>query len=125
MDKTKLIIISRYLFVSLILSIFLISIYPGNLIGLLIKGDPTTYPGGDKISHFVAYFILAITGYFSYQSKFKILSIFIFLGIFATAMEILHIIIPNRFYENLDLVMNLAGVCVALIFFLRRPKFFF
>ena len=125
MDKTKLIIISRYFFVSLILSIFLISIYPGNLIGLLIKGDPTTYPGGDKISHFFAYFILAITGYFSYQSKFKILSIFIFLGIFATAMEILHIIIPNRFYENLDLVMNLAGVCVALIFFLRRPKFFF
>ena len=33
-----------------------ISIYPGNLVGLVLKGDPTTYPGGDKLSHFVFIF---------------------------------------------------------------------
>ena len=119
MDQKQFIKIGKIFFIILFLTILIISIYPGNLIGLLIKGDPTTYPGGDKISHFIAYFVLSVFGYYFYQDKFKISLIFIFLIIFSISMELLHLIIPNRFYENFDLMMNCLGVISPLIF-LRR-----
>ena len=32
-------------------------------------------------------------------------------------MEVLHLYIPNRFYENFDLVMNFLGLAVELFLF--------
>ena len=119
MDKTKFINIGKATFVTIFFFIFIISIYPGNLIGLIIRGDPTVYFGGDKISHFISYFILSIFGYFSFRDKYKINFILIFLITFSVSMELIHLIIPNRFYENLDLIMNCLGVISPLIFLKR------
>ena len=52
-----------------LLFIFLVSIYPGNLINLVLIGDPTTHPGGDKVSHFLTYFVLGVLFNLSYKKN--------------------------------------------------------
>lgn len=125
MDQKKLIVFFKTTFFIWLFFIFIISVYPGNLIGLLLKGDPTTYPGGDKISHFISYLGLSILGVLALDFKKKGMVIIIFLTLFAIIMEVVHLYIPNRYYENLDLVMNILGTYCGLVFFyLKRFKLF-
>ena len=125
MDQKKLIVFFKTTFFIWLFFIFIISVYPGNLIGLLLKGDPTTYPGGDKISHFISYLGLSILGVLALDFKKKGMVIIIFLTLFAIIMEVVHLYIPNRYYENLDLVMNILGTYFGLIFlYLKRFKLF-
>ena len=125
MDQKKLIVFFKITFFISLFFIFIISVYPGNLIGLFLKGDPTTYPGGDKISHFISYLALSILGVLVLDFKKKGIVIIIFLTLFAIIMEVVHLYIPNRYYENLDLVMNILGTYCGLVFFyLKRFKLF-
>lgn len=125
MDQKKLIVFFKITFFISLFFIFIISVYPGNLIGLFLKGDPTTYPGGDKISHFISYLALSILGVLALDFKKKGIVIIIFLTLFAIIMEVVHLYIPNRYYENLDLVMNILGTYCGLVFFyLKRFKLF-
>ena len=125
MDQKKLIVFFKITFFIWLFFIFIISVYPGNLIGLLLKGDPTTYPGGDKISHFISYLGLSILGVLALDFKKKGIVIIIFMTLFSIIMEVVHLYIPNRYYENLDLVMNILGTYCGLVFFyLKRFKLF-
>ena len=114
MDQKKFIIFYKLSFYFWLLFIFLVSIYPGNLINLVLIGDPTTYPGGDKVSHFLTYFILGVLFSLSYKknSFFKVM--IGFLIFFSIIMELIHMIIPNRFYENFDLLMNFLGLVIGI-----------
>ena len=114
MDQKKFLNFYKFLFLFWFLFILVVSIYPGNLIGLVLKGDPTTYPGGDKVSHFVSYFLLGSLAFLSFEKNRKFKSIVLFLILFSLIMEFLHLFIPNRFYENLDLAMNFSGIIVGL-----------
>ena len=125
MDQKKLIVFFKITFFIWLFFIFIISVYPGNLIGLLLKGDPTTYPGGDKISHFISYLGLSILGVLALDFKKKGIFIIIFMTLFSIIMEVVHLYIPNRYYENLDLVMNILGTYCGLVFlYLKRFKLF-
>ena len=114
MDQKKFIIFYKLSFYFWLSFIFLVSIYPGNLVNLVLTGDPTTYPGGDKVSHFLTYFVLGVLFNLSYKKKsfFKIMIVFLIL--FSIIMELLHIVIPNRFYENFDLLMNFLGLVIGI-----------
>jgi len=123
MDQKKFLNFYKFLFLIWFLFILVVSIYPGNLIGLVLKGDPTTYPGGDKVSHFISYFLLGSLAFLSFEENKKFKNIVFFLILFSLIMEFLHLFIPNRFYENLDLVMNFLGIIIGLsIFQLRNIK---
>ena len=114
MDQKKFIIFYKLSFYFWLLFIFLVSIYPGNLINLVLIGDPTTHPGGDKVSHFLTYFVLGVLFNLSYKknSFFKVM--IGFLIFFSIIMELLHMVIPNRFYENFDLLMNFLGLVIGI-----------
>lgn len=125
MDQKKLIVFFKITFFIWLFFIFIISVYPGNLIGLFLKGDPTIYPGVDKISHFISYLALSILGVLALDFKKKGMVIIIFLTLFSIIMEVVHLYIPNRYYENLDLVMNILGTYCGLVFlYLKRFKLF-
>tara|TARA_B100001093_G_scaffold409235_1_gene398206 strand:- start:432 stop:812 length:381 start_codon:yes stop_codon:yes gene_type:complete len=117
MDQKKFIIFYKTIFYFWLLFIFTVSIYPGNLINLVLTGDPTTHPGGDKVSHFLTYFILGFFFYLSFKndSSFKVITIFLIF--FSLIMEIIHMGIPNRFYENFDLLMNFFGLIIGMNIF--------
>ncbi len=114
MDQKKFIIFYKLSFYLWLSFIFLVSVYPGNLINLVLIGDPTTYPGGDKVSHFLTYFVLGVLFNLSFKknSFFKIMIGFLIL--FSIIMELLHTVIPNRFYENFDLLMNFLGLVIGI-----------
>ena len=114
MDQKKLIIFYKLGFYFWLSFIFFVSIYPGNLINLVLIGDPTTYPGGDKVSHFLTYFVLGVLINLSYKKNSFFIIMIGFLISFSIIMELLHMVIPNRFYENFDLLMNFLGLVVGI-----------
>ena len=129
MDQKQFKIIFKIVFLFWLFLIFITSIYPGNLIGLIFKGDPNSYPGGqvsnyflEYSSHFISYFLLSFFAIFAFDFNDRILGKVFFLFIFALMMELLHIFIPNRSYENYDLVMNILGVLFGLLFLLKSNK---
>ena len=129
MDQKQFKIIFKIVFLFWLFLIFITSIYPGNLIGLIFKGDPNSYPGGqvsnyflEYSSHFISYFLLSFFAIFAFDFNDRILGKVFFLFIFALMMELLHIFIPNRSYENYDLVMNILGVLFGLFFLLKSNK---
>tara|TARA_B100001287_G_scaffold22185_1_gene16232 strand:- start:598 stop:978 length:381 start_codon:yes stop_codon:yes gene_type:complete len=114
MDQKKLIIFYKLSFYFWLSFIFFVSIYPGNLINLVLIGDPTTYPGGDKVSHFLTFFVLGVLFNLSYKKNSFFIIMIGFLISFSIIMELLHMVIPNRFYENFDLLMNFLGLVVGI-----------
>lgn len=129
MDQKQFKIIFKIVFLFWLFLIFITSIYPGNLIGLIFKGDPNSYPGGqvsnyflEYSSHFISYFLLSFFAIFAFDFNDRNLGKVSFLFIFALMMELLHIFIPNRSYENYDLVMNILGVLFGLFFLLKSNK---
>tara|TARA_E500000178_G_C16540285_1_gene538454 strand:- start:20 stop:424 length:405 start_codon:yes stop_codon:yes gene_type:complete len=133
MDQKKLLIFFfKITFFLWLFIIFIVSVYPGNLIGLIFKGDPTVYPGGPKTnffleysSHVITYFLLSFLSYLSFDYEHKSKVLIISLTFFSIMMELLHLMIPNRAYEHYDLLMNLLGFYLGLsLFFLKRFKLF-
>jgi len=129
MDQKQFKIIFKIIFFFWLFLIFITSIYPGNLIGLIFKGDPNSYPGGqvsnlffEYCGHFISYFLLSFFAIFAFDFNNPNLGKVSFLFIFALMMELLHIFIPNRSYENYDLVMNILGVLFGLFFLLKSNK---
>jgi len=60
----------KFLFFLNIFFLSLISLYPGNLIGLIFFGDDTTFPSSDKLHHFLSYLILSVLGSLAYYENF-------------------------------------------------------
>lgn len=117
MDQNKLLTIFRISFFLWFIFVFVISVYPGNIIGLILKSDPSTYPGSDKLGHFLVYFILSFLACLSFDNNKKLNFIIFFLVFFSLIMELLHLFIPNRYYENVDLLMNFVGVIFGFFIF--------
>ena len=100
-----------------------VSVFPGNLVNLILIGDASTSPSSDKFSHFISYFVLSIFAYLSFYNTQKLRKIFIFLILLSIILEVVHLIIPNRYYENLDLLMNVCGVVAVSVFFYYNKKY--
>ena len=109
----------RILFHILTLLIIILSLYPGSILGFLFYGSFEYYPQISRnflyisTNHFYAYFLLSILGFFSYlkDEKFKLIIIYLFFLSFF--LEILHFVIPERFFEIPDLLSNILGVLIA------------
>ena len=102
-----------------VLSLIILSLYPGSLIGLFLYGDLSHQPEliqnpfGTTINHFISYLCLSLLGFFIYlktEDFYKLLFALFFLAVF---LEFFHLIIPNRSFEMGDLIGNILGVLVA------------
>jgi VanZ family protein len=104
----------KYIFHSGVFVLIILSIYPGNLIGLILWGDDTTFPGSDKLHHFLSYLVVSILGFLAYREKIFFNRLYFFLFFLAFILELLQIWIPNRYFELLDMFCNFSGVMIAL-----------
>ena len=123
MDYHKHLKFVKYIFFLLLILLIAVSVFPGNLVNLILIGDASTSPSSDKFSHFISYFVLSIFAYLSFYNTQKLRKIFIFLILLSIILEVVHLIIPNRYYENLDLLMNVCGVLAVSIFFYYNKKY--
>ena len=107
------------------LNIILIFLYlfPGSILGLLFYGNLEKQPQltDDFINissnHFYVFFVLSITGIFSYLKHKKLNLLIIYLLLLSVILELSHLLIPQRSFELSDLFGNILGVVVTIIIY--------
>ena len=105
-----------------IITIFLY-LFPGSIVGWVYYKDLTKQPQltDDFISissnHFYAFFVLSITGIFSYLKHKKLNLLIKYLLLLSVILELFHLLLPQRTFELSDLFGNILGVMVAIIIY--------
>ena len=124
--------ILKFIFHISVLTLIILSLYPGSLIGFLLYGDLDLQPNliknpfGTTINHFIAYFYVSLLGFFLYLRKENFQKLVYGLFFLSLILEILQFIIPVRSFQLIDLIGNFLGVLVAYSFikiylFFNRP----
>ena len=120
----------RYLYYISLISLLVLYLFPGSLIGYFLYGnlaqqpDLIPNPMGTSINHAIAFFYLTALGLITYlKEKNYNKTLFLLLSL-SILLEISHFIIPNRSFQLLDLFANLLGTLLAIviIFFYKRLK---
>ena len=121
--KNTIFHIIKYLYYFSITVLLIIYLFPGSLIGYFLYGDLgkqpilISNPIGTSINHCI-YFIWLTSLAIIISNKFKVIFANTYLILlFSILLEISHLFIPNRAFEYYDLLANIAGVLVAIIFF--------
>ncbi len=109
----------KFIFYISILSLIIISLYPGSLIGYLLYSDFSRQPNlisnpfDASINHFISYVYVSLLGLFLYAKTEHFQNLVYSLFFLSIVSELLHLIIPNRSFQLIDLIANIFGVMVA------------
>ena len=109
----------KFIFNSSIIFLIVISLFPGSLFGLLIYQDSgrqanfINNPIGTSINHFIYYFYVSILGLFLYLKHNNFRKLVFILFFLSIILEVLHLLVPNRSFQFIDLGANFLGVLVA------------
>ena len=109
----------KSIFYFLNLSLILLYLFPGSLIGWVIYNDKKVQPQitPDFIissNHFYVFVLLSIIGFFTFVKYDQIKTLTIYLILLSIVLEILHLIVPERSFQLSDLFGNLSGVVVVI-----------
>ena len=129
---TKIIGFLKFIFQASILSLIILSLFPGSLLGLLFYGDLGRQPNlienpfGTSINHFISYFFVSSLGLWLYLKSENFQRLFYGLFFLSITLEVLQLVVPYRSFQLYDLVGNFAGVLVAyflvkIYLFLSKP----
>ena len=112
----------EYLYYFSLVSLFILYLFPGSLIGYFLYGnlgqqpDLIPNPIGTSINHLISFTCLSSLAFIMRVRERKFINSFQFLFFTSILLEILHCFIPNRAFEYYDLFANLAGVIIAYFF---------
>ena len=108
------------------LVLLVLYLFPGSLIGYLLYEDLSkqpnliSNPAGTSINHFIYFIYISIIGLFGYLKDDNFKRVLIFLLFLSIILEVLHLVIPNRSFQYLDLIANFTGVllgyCMVIIY---------
>ena len=123
--------IVRYLFYISFAGLLVLYLFPGSLIGFFLYGDFSRQPDmipnplGTSINHTLAFFYISLLGLMSYLGVKNFKQNLFFLIILSIFLELLHLFIPNRSFQSLDIFANLLGTLLAIviIFLYKRLKY--
>ena len=108
-------------FLNIILIFFYL--FPGSILGWVfyrnLKVQPQLTDDFINISsnHFYAFFVLSITGIFSYLKHKKLNLLIKYLLLISVILELFHLLLPQRAFQLSDLFGNILGVMVAIIIY--------
>ena len=108
-------------FLNIILIFFYL--FPGSILGWVfysnLKIQPQLTDDFINISsnHFYSFFVLSITGIFSYLKHKKLNLLIKYLLLLSVILELFHLLISQRGFELSDLFGNILGVMVAIIIY--------
>ena len=108
-------------FLNIILIFFYL--FPGSILGWVfysnLKIQPQLTDDFINISsnHFYVFFVLSITGIFSYLKHKKLNLLIKYLLLLSVILELFHLLLPQRAFELSDLFGNILGVMVAFIIY--------
>ena len=109
---------NSFYFSNIIIIIFYL--YPGSILGCFLYNDCFIQPQLTRdfivsSNHVYVFFILSTLGFISFSKTLKKITYYLIL--LSIVLELLHIIIPNRGLEVVDLLGNIFGVLLSLILF--------
>ena len=110
------------------IGLILIYLYPGSIFGWLIYDNIQKQPQitSDFVlfssNHVYTFMVLSLLGLFAYY-KDKVKTLFLYLFFISIFLELCHILIPQRSFENKDLLGNFLGIFLIFIVF-NLYKFF-
>ena len=105
-----------------LVSLFVLYLFPGSLIGYLLYGnlgqqpDLIPNPIGTSINHLISFICLSSLAFIMRVREKKFINSFTFLFFISILLEIFHYFIPNRAFEYYDLFANFTGVIFAYLF---------
>ena len=113
-----------------LISLFIIYLFPGSLIGYFLYGnmyqqpDLIPNPIGTSINHLIFFMYLSTLAFITSVREKKFINSFYFLLFISIILEILHYFIPNRAFEYYDLFANFTGVIFIylLVQFISKIK---
>tara|TARA_B100001057_G_scaffold141873_1_gene141582 strand:- start:115 stop:510 length:396 start_codon:yes stop_codon:yes gene_type:complete len=113
------------------LTLLILYLFPGSLIGGFLYDDFRIQPQITKdfiisSNHFYAFILISIIGFFTYEELKKIRLLHFYLIALSIILEILHIKIPGRNFEWSDLFGNISGVLfvITIYNFIKKYEFF-
>ena len=113
--------ILKYIFHVSTISLIIISLWPGSLVGYLLYDDLGKQPDlihnpfGTTINHFISYTYVSLLGFFAYIKDINFKKLVYGLFFLSITLEVFHIIIPKRSFQMGDLLGNIFGVIVAYL----------
>ena len=112
-----MILVARGTFFLSIILIFYLSVIPASELEFF---NALSFIG-DKVSHGIIFFYIAILGMFcNFKIKNQILMAIIFS--FGLTIEIIHYFHPYRYFEGADLLANLLGIILARVIYYSLKK---
>ena len=111
----------KYLFYFSFIILLILYLFPGSLIGYFLYGNfgkqphLISNPIGTSINHLIFFFYLSILGLIIRLKEKRVVNSFLFMLSISIILELLHFLIPNRFFEFYDLYANIAGVIIAYL----------
>ena len=132
MKNLNKVFISVFYMMNLVLVI--LYLFPGSIFGCLFYDDCLIQPkitSNIMISsnffissnHLYAFILLSVLGFFAYRNTKKIKFLIIYLFSLSIILELLHIIIPIRTFENEDVIGNILGVILIIIAYKIKDKY--
>ena len=116
----KISLLTKILFHISNITLIILYIYPGSILGWLIYNDIKKQPqitsdlSFFSTNHIYAFLILSFLGLFSYYMK-NLKYLFTYLFFISIFLELCHSIIPQRSFEYRDLFGNVFGVFIVFL----------
>ena len=120
--KNNVLKLIKYLYYFSLITLFILYLFPGSLIGYFLYGDLGKQPNiidnpiGTSINHFFYFMYLTILAVICNLKQDQVFTNFYFIFSISIFLEASHYIIPNRAFEYYDLLANVAGVLIIFLF---------
>ena len=119
--KNTIFKILEYSYYFSLVSLFVLYLFPGSLIGYFLYGnlgqqpDLISNPIGTSINHLISFIYLSFLAFIARVKERKYINSFQFLFFTSILLEILHYFIPNRAFEYYDLFANCIGIVLTYL----------
>ena len=122
--KNNVIKLIEYLYYFSLITLFILYLFPGSLIGYFFYGDLGKQPNlvdnpiGTSINHLFYFMYITTLAVICNLKQYRIFTNLYLIFFMSILLEISHYFIPNRAFELYDLLANMIGV--ILIFLLKK-----
>ena len=120
--KNTIFKLTEYVYYFSLLILLILYLFPGSLIGYFLYGNLGQQPNlianpiGTSINHLIFFSYITVLAIIVRVRVKKIFSNYLFIIFISCVLEISHLIVPNRAFELYDLIANIAGVAIVLLF---------
>ena len=110
---------NRIIFYFLNISLIILYLFPGSLIGWIIYDNKKIQPQitSDFIvssNHFYVFILISIIGFLTFKNQKQFKNLIIYLVLLSLILEFFHLFIPERSFQLSDLCGNFLGVVVVI-----------